>query len=272
MAVDADSVARFAADLRELRHAGGDPILEALSRECGVGRTALSNAFRGEALPTKKTVSAVVGALGGDQDAWVQRWALLRAASVAAPVSGDATDATGGGAARGGPARVAGRGKRWWLVAAVGVACLAVGFGCGLGVGAAGHRASSPGAISTAVAVATGDDPWAEPACQSDAVREAFGTRADHYLVEVFWSKACQAVWGQVTRFDGERVGNALTATVFGEYDPSSSQTATGSDVQMVHTPLLVQPDRMQSLCVTGVAQVGAEKIDLAPGVCIDSR
>jgi len=42
-----DSVERFAADLRQLRQANGNPILEALATRTGLGRTVLSNAFRG---------------------------------------------------------------------------------------------------------------------------------------------------------------------------------------------------------------------------------
>ena len=257
---DADSVERFAADLRELRLANGNPILEHLAQKCGIGRTVLSNAFRGQALPTKTTVRTLVSVLGGDEQAWITRWSRLRVAIETASVDECPPSPVKPVEA---PARPP------WVLAVVGLLCLALGFGGGF---VAARLASKPSPRLTSTAVVTGDDPWAQPACQADAVRKGFGTRADHYLVEVFWSIACNAAWGQVTRFDGNRVGNRMTVSTYLAYQPASSQTVTALDVQVVHTPLLVPSAPMQEICVVGAVQVGSDNIDLAPPVCIDTH
>lgn len=257
---DADSVERFAADLRELRLNNGNPILEHLALQCGIGRTVLSNAFRGQALPTKTTVQTLVAVLGGDEQAWIARWSRLRVAIETSSVDECPTPPAESGNL---PTRPR------WLLAVVGGFCLALGFGGGFAVA---RLTSTPSPRLASTAVVTGDDPWAQPACQADAVRKGFGTRADHYLVEVFWSQTCNAAWGQVSRFDGFRVGNRMTASTYLAYQPASSLTVTALDVQVVHTPLLVPPSPMQEICVVGSVQVGSDDIDLAPPVCIDTH
>jgi len=256
-----DSIAQFAADLRALRRAAGDPILDVMARRCGIGRTVLSNAFRGQSLPTKNTVVAIVAMLGDDQDQWIQRWMRLRVAGLV-PSSGGTDAAEVPVVAE---ARVPIR--SWWTTVIIGFVCLAIGFGGGVLVP---HLTSSPSA--QAATVATGADPWAEPACQADAVRVGFATRAEHYLVEVLRSQACQGVWGQVTRFDGQHAGNSLTVSVYLPYEAASAQTTTGPDVQTVHSPLLVQPSRARTICVNGAAQIGSYSVDLSPPVCVDYR
>ena len=88
---DSDSVASFAAGLRELRLGAGDPKLLALSERTGVSKTVLSEAFLGRKLPTERTVAKLVEEFGGDRTAWVSRRAALDprygAASVAVTAS-----------------------------------------------------------------------------------------------------------------------------------------------------------------------------------------
>jgi len=255
-----DSVALFAADLRELRRDAGDPILEALAVRSKHGRTTLSKAFRGKELPTRNTLIAIVSALGGDEDEWLQRWTRLRLADVES-VADDH------------PKTRRSRTVRMvieWHTALVGAVCLAAG--AGIGVAAAGSPGGSSSPTPQHVAVTPGDDPWAEPACQADAARQTFATRADHYLVEIFWSPTCDAMWGQVTRFDGGIQGNSLSAAISVGFQPDTTQTVTANDVQAVHTPLLLSPGRLGTVCVTGVAQVGATDLALSPPLCTDGR
>jgi len=260
---DADSVEQFAADLRELRVQAGDPTLEVLAGRCGIGRTVLSGAFRGQALPTRNTVTGIVTALGGDERAWVQRWMRLRAAGVTPVTELDIADAGDRAVAAHDPMPM----HRWGMTVVIGVVCLVVGFLVGFVV-----TRPKPAPAPPLSSVTTGADPWVEPGCQADAVRKSFATRADHYLVEVFWSKTCQAVWGQVTRFDGQYAGNTLTVSVYPGLSPTSPQTTTAEGVQTVHTPLLVRPGEMTTVCVTGQVGVGAGTIDLSPPVCVDYR
>jgi len=254
-----DSVSQFAADLRELRLAAGNPTLEALAVRSGRGRTALSKAFRGTELPTKKTLTGIVNALDGDEDAWGRRWAKLRLEAVEMAPDNETKQR------RSRRVRLAIE----WHTALVGMICLAVG--AGIGVAAGNSAPSSQSRTPQHVAVTPGADPWAEPACQADATRKSFATRADHYLVEIFWSQTCDALWGQITRFDGAIQGDSLTATVSLGFQPDTAQTVTATDVQAVHTPLLLSPGRTSSVCVTGTAQVGGDEIDLSPPLCTDA-
>jgi len=256
-----DSVAQFAADLRELRLASGNPTLEALSIRSGRGRTALSKAFRGKDLPTKKTLTAIVNALDADEDAWVKRWTKVRLAVVNSS-SEDQPHRGVHGAVSAGTFR--------WVTAVVGVVCLTVGLVIGIESASIGNT-PAPSPSPQHVAVTPGADPWAEPACQADAVRLSFGTRADHYLLEIFSSQTCNALWGQITRFDGAIQGNSLAATVSVGFQPDTAQTVTATDVQTVHTPLLLNPGRTNSVCLTGTAQMSTGELDLSPSLCADT-
>jgi len=258
-----DSVEQFAADLRELRKAAGDPILEALASRSGRGRTVLSDAFRGTTLPTRGTLIAIVKSLDGDEDAWVKRWTRLRLAASGSPLDDELDDQ---------PPQTLRPRNNWWLTTLIGLLCLAVGFGVGIAMRRpAPATPPSPSAQPTADAT-SGTDPWTESACQPDVVPAKSGTRADHYLVELFWSETCQAAWGQVTRFDGSYTGNTLTVTVFREHEQMIQQSITKPDSQAVHTPMLVDPGRPEAICVTGSAQVGTAEVDLGPPLCMSAK
>lgn len=66
----------FAQDLRSLRAATGLPY-RALARKAGYSASALSAAASGQALPTLALTLAFVGACGGDEGQWRQRWHQL---------------------------------------------------------------------------------------------------------------------------------------------------------------------------------------------------
>jgi DNA-binding phage protein len=94
----------FAADLRELRRTAGQPSYAELGRRTGLPRSTLHDGLRGQRLPSLELTLAVVGALGGDEAAWRERWVRLRGTldRDADPVA--TTSAAG----------AAGRGRRWW--------------------------------------------------------------------------------------------------------------------------------------------------------------
>jgi DNA-binding XRE family transcriptional regulator len=75
----AGPVQAFAYDLRELRARAGLTYRQ-LAEKAGYGRTALSDAAGGKVLPTLDVTLAFVGACGGDQQAWAQRWQDVTAA------------------------------------------------------------------------------------------------------------------------------------------------------------------------------------------------
>ncbi|MDT0320233.1 helix-turn-helix domain-containing protein [Streptomyces millisiae] len=69
-------IARFAAGLRELRHAAGSPSYRELARRCNYSVTTLSDAAGGRRLPTLEVTLAFVEACGGDTEEWRQAWWL----------------------------------------------------------------------------------------------------------------------------------------------------------------------------------------------------
>ena len=70
----AGPVQRFAFDLRSLREQGGRLSYHELAKRAHYAPTTLSEAAKGEKLPTLEVTRAFVKACGGDQDAWERRW------------------------------------------------------------------------------------------------------------------------------------------------------------------------------------------------------
>jgi hypothetical protein len=65
---------RFAADLRKLREAAGNPVYRELGRRSHYSAPALSEAAAGRKLPTLAVTLAYVAACDGDTVLWEQRW------------------------------------------------------------------------------------------------------------------------------------------------------------------------------------------------------
>jgi hypothetical protein len=75
----------FAAALRDLRYRAGKPSYRELTNRTSFGRTVLSQALNGRAVPTWEVTRALVRALGGDEAEWRQRWARLAATTASTP-------------------------------------------------------------------------------------------------------------------------------------------------------------------------------------------
>ncbi|MDO3645673.1 helix-turn-helix domain-containing protein [Nocardia mangyaensis] len=71
---EAGPIQAFAAELRVLRAAAGDPKYIQMQRLSGRSRTALSEAAGGDHFPTWETVEAFVKVCGGDIDEWRAKW------------------------------------------------------------------------------------------------------------------------------------------------------------------------------------------------------
>ena len=69
-------VQSFAHGLRELRRQAGDPSYRTLAERTHYSRTVVSDAARGERLPTLAVALAYVAACDGDADEWRARWHL----------------------------------------------------------------------------------------------------------------------------------------------------------------------------------------------------
>jgi tetratricopeptide (TPR) repeat protein len=86
-----DSAARrhFADDLHRLRVDRGKPSYRALAARTGFSKSAVHAAFRGDRLPARDLVVALVGALDGDVASWLARWTELELAGRRATVRDD---------------------------------------------------------------------------------------------------------------------------------------------------------------------------------------
>lgn len=76
----ASEVARFAAELRELRRRAGMPSYRTLEAKVHFSRTTLARATAGQVMPSLEVALALATALGGDRAHWQDRWCQMRAA------------------------------------------------------------------------------------------------------------------------------------------------------------------------------------------------
>ncbi|WP_173098070.1 helix-turn-helix domain-containing protein [Actinomadura verrucosospora] len=92
----AGPVEAFAHALRDLRRAAGNPSYRTLAARANYSHTVLSDATRGERLPTLPVTLAFVRACGGDPAEWEARWHLHRqlAEGRLAPSTDDAPERT----------------------------------------------------------------------------------------------------------------------------------------------------------------------------------
>ena len=110
--------------------------------------------------------------------------------------------------------------------------------------------------------------------CREDAVIAASEEREDgDVLVQIMYSNACMAVWGRVTRYDGQASGNQLSMLIYPAIDLESSrnQERSAFDVQSLYTPLMIEPDVEARVC--GIATIttdeSRESKQLGPAMCI---
>jgi hypothetical protein len=95
---DSGPVQSFAAGLRELRKSCGNPTYRTLAKRAHYSHTVISDAARGERLPTLAATLAFVAACGGDPDEWRARWHLCQQQITRSPAV-EFADGTGYGAA-----------------------------------------------------------------------------------------------------------------------------------------------------------------------------
>lgn len=73
-----DCRVRFAADLRALRIASGEPTYRQMASRCHFSAATLARASSGRAMPSLEVTLAFVAACGGDPGVWRQRWEQAR--------------------------------------------------------------------------------------------------------------------------------------------------------------------------------------------------
>ncbi|HYS41982.1 MAG TPA: helix-turn-helix domain-containing protein, partial [Pseudonocardiaceae bacterium] len=82
---DRGALARWAADLRRLREAAGNPGYRELARRAHFSPSTLADAAGGQKLPSLAVALGYVRACGGDVDAWRSRWQTLAAELASTP-------------------------------------------------------------------------------------------------------------------------------------------------------------------------------------------
>jgi hypothetical protein len=194
------SLARFAADLRDLRRDAGNPPYRHLARTAHYSAATLSQAAAGRTWPTLPVTLAYVRACGGDDTVWRQRWEQEQRQPT---VLGDGAPGTGAPASAPPPR---------WAIAAVACAVAAAAVATlALSVltrqppavsGSSPSRSLSTSPVASPIRVRDGQDPYIAgcgPDQQELERRDIAWPDGTHYgELVLFYSAACQAVWGYV--------------------------------------------------------------------------
>jgi transcriptional regulator with XRE-family HTH domain len=265
-----DSIAAFAADLRDLRRAAGNPTLAALSARVGISKSVISVALSGRELPTERTVVELVEELGGEQREWRRRREALMApkgdaapdpAALAEPVPESAL-----------------RRRRFTLLQLALVAALSIVVSVGVT-----SAVWSTAAAETTLAAGTpenADGPYFQPAngvdpmrtkCKDDRVIAVDEARFEGQVhVQLLYSNNCFASWGRVTRYDGASNGNSVSMRIWIEKDPNGKRTQerTGKNAQSVYTPMIIEPDPDVRICGQATITAEGKTVELGPPIC----
>ncbi|MHA3725257.1 DUF2690 domain-containing protein [Leucobacter sp. HY1910] len=254
-----DTVEAFAEGLRDLKTAAGNPTLAAISNQTGVSKSVISVALSGKSLPTENTVLKLVGLFGGDPKTWRSRRNALAPRSTVLDPAPESMD----------------RSRRFSLLQTTLIAAVAAVLGVlGTVVTMNGFGASEP-------ALAEGGRHLSEPAngidpmltsCRDDAVIAASEARLDNQVhVQLMYSNDCMAVWGRVTRYDGETDGNTMSMRVWPLDDPQSTRAQSRTDIglQSLYTPMIIEPDTAARICGLATIMVDGKTEELGPQLCI---
>lgn len=258
-----DSVDAFASDLRTLREKAGMPTLADLSHRAYLSRSVLSDTFVGKRLPTETTVRRLVPVLGEDSGPWLARRAALDPRRASRSADGQRSA------------------KRAWLARPVSLAALLGAVAATAVLAIAGTTAvwwavipdaeAAPAPTSTYLSVEDGVDPMLTE-CRNDAVLAGGDEFLDgQVLVEMMYSNSCMAVWGRVTRYDGQASGNTISMRVYPRDDPESErgQSRDETDLQSLYTPLLIEQDVEARVCGVATVSVGDDLFEQPSPVCI---
>lgn len=220
-------VAKFAADLRELRIRAGRPSYKELAKATNYGISTLSEAAKGKNLPTLQVTLKYVEACGGNVDEWAARWRAVSQAvrssgkaaggspladAAAMPQAGPAMPPEDSGAAQppddsSGP--VPGRALSWTRLRRIAARPrVAIAIGCALVVPAAAgvlvarlgpHPA--PATADTASRL-DGKDPYMSDCGGGERMLESramsWPDGKPYGRVTLVYSAACHASWGYV--------------------------------------------------------------------------
>lgn len=262
-----DSREQYAADLRALKLAGGDPTLLALESRTGISKSVLSEAFSGKRLPTEKTVRVLTTELGADTNVWLARRheLLPRALTPGAAAAGEHPLAP--------PRRRQGQTLAIIAITAlVSVGASSLAWWTVLESRESSWTSQRPSlAGNQFLAAEDGVDPM-QTECRQDRVIADVGPRHDGAVqVEMLYSNSCMGVWGRVTRVDGAADGNSLSMRIYPADDPESdrSQQRSSDSVNSIYTPLLIEPNVEARVCGIATMTTNGEVIELGPPMCV---
>lgn len=259
-----DTISTFATDLRELRLKAGDPTLAALESRTGISKSVISDAFAGRRLPTEKTVGQLVDAIGGNRAQWLERRAALDPKSQLPARVTQLPESTAG-------TRRTVSLLTTVLVAAGSAAVTAVVTSFVWSSLPSTEAAESSTPAASYIDYADGVDPM-QTICREDAVIAASEERLDgDVLVQMMYSKQCMAVWGRITRYDGNAAGNSVSMLIYPAVDLESprNQERSAYDVQSLYTTLMIEPDVEARVCGFATITNGGDPVELGPPMCV---
>ncbi|KTR94866.1 hypothetical protein NS220_07560 [Microbacterium testaceum] len=257
-----DSVFRFAADLRGLRHSRGNPTLESMAMATRISKSVISEAFVGRRLPTANTVRELSRMFGADTSAWLTRRAALAASSARAPALPSPEP----------PSR---RSRRPALVVIAATVVVAGLIAVGAGSGSSSRPAPSPSAALRDLPVVppiNGADPL-QTSCPSDARAIRQTSVADGlFSVTLMYSPRCEAAWAVATAGVADAEGTTVSLRLYPTGDRFGGQArATLDDGAIARTRILTASVISDGVCVeVSLARQGGESIVYDPPLCAD--
>jgi len=279
-----DSITRFAADLRALRLSAGSPTLFSLQHTTNISKTVISDAFRGQKLPSARTVDRIVRALDADPVPWIARRDTLNQPAGTEEEASLFAESAETGTVTAHPIASVRRRTAVLLAIAAFVAGLVAAGGISYAVAdTLVHQVRDDAVAQTKkeildapvsqhaqINVTNGVDPALTP-CVNDAKVVAAENRTDNTKLEIIWSNKCYAGWGRVTRYDGKAEGNSVTIAIYPETAANGPdrQSATEPGVQSAYTTLVVRPSSQTRLCAAGSITLDGASVDLGDPICI---
>jgi len=258
-----DSVFRFAADLRGLRHSRGNPTLESLATSTRISKSVISEAFVGRRLPTANTVRELTRIFGADTSEWLSRRAALAASFAQAPAPPSPAP----------PRRRSGRPAFVAIAATV----LAAGvIAAGAGSLPSSHSTPSPSATPLrdlpVVPPINGADPF-QTSCPADAQVVRQRSVADGLLsVTLMYSSRCEAAWAVATVGAADAENTAVSLRLYPTGDRFGGQArSTIADGVVTRTRILTATVISDGVCVeVSLARPGGASIVYDPPLCAD--
>ncbi len=270
---DQDTAEAFAADLRQLRQSFGTPAFKSLERATGISKSTLSEALKGDKLPTESTVHGLVSHFGEDPRPWCERRERIQRSKTPAET------VTASKPANGKPGIPTISVRKAVMLATITSLIVGILSSVMTGILVANqaqttHTNANTGAPSEAAQALpvgkTGDNIF-DSKCVNDGKIIASEERAEKSQIQILMSNRCNSLWARVTRYDGKAYGNTMAIRIYDKNEPNGplTQQVDAKDVQTILTTMIVQKSVADQFCAVASYTSGSRNVDLGLPICV---